>query len=186
MAFAGPKNRMGPEGQLGPKGPQGEKGDRGERGPKGDKGERGPAGRDGQTRIVYASGIGGEITPPVVVGNASRVVAQYILGENISALKLVKIGPDGKIYLASSVNNYEDTQCIGMTIQGGNINTEVSVVTFGQVDDISFNFPLNTDIFLGINAGPADNISGLLFHKKIGQSLDIGKIFINIEDTIEV
>jgi hypothetical protein len=55
MAFAGPRNRTGPEGPVGPIGPQGPQGEPGPRGPKGD---RGPAGKDGEQKVVYVGGGG--------------------------------------------------------------------------------------------------------------------------------
>lgn len=60
MAFAGPRNRIGPQGDPGESivGPKGDKGDKGDRGPKGEKGDPGKNGKDGVTRVVHTGSLG--------------------------------------------------------------------------------------------------------------------------------
>lgn len=64
MAFAGPRNRIGPEGLPGLKGDKGDPGPQGEPGPRGKQGPPGKDGRDGKdgvTKVVYSERFSSDI-----------------------------------------------------------------------------------------------------------------------------
>lgn len=118
--------------------------------------------------------------------SVDQVVKTYVLGETVSALKIVRLGVDGRAYLADSISSYENTQAIGMTKTAGIENSVVEVVTFGVISDPLFSYTLNFDLFLTSLGNLSESISELLFHKRVGQSLGGNAILINIEDTIEL
>lgn len=198
MIVLGPKNRVGPQGLQGEKGNPGKQGPAPEhewngtkirfqnpdgswgqfvdlKGPKGKAGEKGQDGKNAVSQLIQTT------EASTSTGN----IIKKIYESNLSALKMVKILSNGKVDYADSLN-YVDAQSLGMTLQSGISGFEGEIITFGPVDDISFNFPLNDPLFLTSN-GNISNISPSIGHSsKIGYSLGAGKIFIDIDFIIKL
>jgi hypothetical protein len=121
------------------------------------------------------------------VQNAKEISIDAVLGETASALKAVYIGSDGKAYLATAGGTFSQAQVSGLLKQGGSANQTVKILMFGRIDDPSFSFPLNANLYLssGGNLTSSDPDSlGLQFNKVVAQSLGVGSIFLNIQKTI--
>lgn len=202
MIILGPRNRVGPQGLQGEKGKQGKVGPAPEhewngtkirfqnpdgswgpfvdlKGPKGKPGEKGDPGKNGASQIVSVEvpGSGG--------GTSTGNIIKKIYETNLSALKMVRMLSNGHVQEADYLN-YIDAQSLGMTLQAGVAGFEGDIITFGPVEDMSFNFPLNDPLFLTSN-GNISNISPSIGHSsKIGYSLGVGKIFIDIDFIIKL
>lgn len=131
-----------------------------------------------------AVGPSGPAGPPGVQGAPGAGANFEVLsGETMPALKFVYIGADGKIYLGNSTV-YATSLVVGITLTAGAINTIITVQPFGTVNDSSFNFGYSNPIFLTTlgNFSVTVPISG---HRvKLGQGLNNGQIFVDIDETI--
>jgi hypothetical protein len=108
----------------------------------------------------------------------------FTYGQTISALKLVYVGLDGKIYPASNDIGYDEARVVGMTKLAGNLNQQRPVLVFGRIDDPSFTYPANTDLFLGTMGNIVAIAPTAGHYKLIGRSLGPGSIFLDIGTTI--
>lgn len=125
----------------------------------------------------------------VVVGDSptidsSVVKARKRCAETISALKVVKADSATTISLASSNSTNLVAQGLGVALQAGLFDDQIDVLYFGQLDDASFNFTLNAPLFLGLNGAITETPPVVGICKKIGHSLGLGSIFININQTV--
>ena len=102
----------------------------------------------------------------------------------MSALKLFYVGLDQRIYLATSQGDYDDARVSGITKFAGAENQSRATLVFGRIDDPFFNFPANTDLFLGENGNIVDTAPTVGHYKPIGRSLGPGSIFLNIGTTL--
>jgi hypothetical protein len=210
MAFAGPKNRVGP---IGPKGPKGDAGEIGPRGPKGLQGPPGKDGKDGKTEVVYVGGGGGGGSSSQILNDLNDVtitnpmlneILQYngsqwvnapnsgggtsndvmkTLDENLSALVLVTATGPNNVKKASPLN-YDDSQVLGVLMTAGLSGSNQTVRTFGEISDGSFSFPLHANLFLGPLGQISDTVPPNGHHVRIGHSLGAGKIFLDINEPI--
>jgi hypothetical protein len=115
---------------------------------------------------------------------AKEIEAVFTYGQTISALKLVYVGLDGKIYPASNDIGYDEARVVGMTKLAGNLNQQRPVLVFGRIDDPSFTYPTNTDLFLGTLGNIVAIAPTAGHYKPIGRSLGPGSIFLDIGTTI--
>lgn len=83
-----------------------------------------------------------------------------------------------------ATDTVDNATVFGITSTAGLAGENVQVIEFGEVEDASFNFPLNAPLFLGANGKVTDvpPVTGVL--TQIGHSLGAGKIFLNIQDPI--
>jgi len=132
-------------------------------------GAQGPAGNTGATGPQGAPGVGGTVT--------------VIAGETLPALKFVYIGSDGKAYLGNSAT-FPETEVIGMTTQAGATNSILEIVPFGLVQDPSFTFGYSQMLFLTTNGAFSTTVPVTGHRVKLGQGLNNGQIFIDIDETI--
>lgn len=109
--------------------------------------------------------------------------------ENISALKMVIVNLDNTVSLADSASAFEDAKTIGMALSAATAGNMVRIATFGVVEDISFTYSANDQLYLSSNgdikitapATPTDT-----YNVFIGQALGSGQIFINIQEPTEL
>ncbi len=113
-------------------------------------------------------------------------VVSKIANEAISALKLVVAVDSEKVEIAEP-DTHDEARVLGLSTTSGSLNDTISVLTFGQIDDVFFNFPINDQLFLGSN-GTVTNVpvsTGEIL-VPIGHSLGAGAIFIDIEKPTEL
>jgi hypothetical protein len=132
---------------------------------------------------------GGKLSNTLIPGDiqvdAAKEIAQtVILGESISALKLVYLGADGKAYMATSSGTYEQARVLGILLQPGVLNDEKRCLLFGRLDDPFFSFAGADDLYLGPTGNIVDSAPTSGHYKPVGQSLGTGSIFLKIGSTI--
>lgn len=136
------------------------------------------------------TGVDGKIDPTLlpavsgVVDAAKEIEATFTYGQTISALKLIYVGLDGRVYPATSQTTYDEARVAGITKLSGNANDQRPVLVFGRIDDPSFTFPVNADLFLGTAGNIVATAPSTGHHKPIGRSLGLGSIFLDIGTTI--
>ncbi len=106
-------------------------------------------------------------------------------GESFSALKLVCLKTDGKLYVANSNTIYEEALVLGVAAQAAPlINDTVKVILGGIYEDSSWSWSSNELLFLN-NLGNITNVAPITGHRtKIGKALTATKILIEIEEPI--
>lgn len=108
-----------------------------------------------------------------------------IADESISALRVVAAVSETNVALADK-DSFQDAKALGVSINAANTGENVKVVTFGEIKDSFFNFPLNEPLFLGDNGVITDIAPSDVFNTTIGHSLGPGAIFVNIREPIEL
>lgn len=115
--------------------------------------------------------------------SAKVLIITKTAGETISANKAVRLSDSLTCMLADNSSIMTGT-VVGISLNSGNTNDVIQILTFGNIEDPFFNFGLNELIFLGAN-GNLTNIaptSGVL--TLIGNGLGNGSIFVKIKDLI--
>lgn len=119
-----------------------------------------------------AAAIGGSETVDIADGDISAVKAIY---------KTI-----GGVSLAQDNVTYSEASVIGISITGALSGNSVKYVEIGKLNDSSFNFPINDQIYLGAN-GTLTNIPPVAgFRTLIGTSNGVGEIQINIQEPIMI
>jgi len=120
----------------------------------------------------------------VVTDAAKEITFTSVLGEDISALKIVYVDTDQKAYVATNNDTYKKALALGMAKTSGVTGQTITFISFGRIDDAFFNFPVGTDLYLGINGVVTDIAPSSGHLTFVGQSLGSGAIFFNIKKTI--
>lgn len=118
------------------------------------------------------------------LGNSSETVESTKTAiEVISALKCVTANDTSSVRNADRTTQQKAT-VFGVALTSATVNSQINVLTFGEIVDPLFAFPLNDALYLA-NDGSITNVpyaNG--YHTKVGYSLGSGSIFINIESPI--
>lgn len=125
---------------------------------------------------------------PNAVPIASVVSELKTYSEVISALKLVNATNDTDVQIGDPATTFEDSVILGIALQAGIIGQQRQVQLFGKVEDLSFNYPINDSLFLGLD-GSITNVApttgaGYTHSVYVGYSLGTGAIFLNIQEPI--
>jgi hypothetical protein len=101
---------------------------------------------------------------------------------NVSAIKAIYKTING--VAEGSPDTYEEATIIGITITGNTSGNQVKYQIDGRLEDSFFNFPLNDPLYLGSN-GNITNIVPTTGHRtRLGTSLGVGAMQIEIEEPI--
>lgn len=121
---------------------------------------------------------------PENIESAKEISFTSICGEDLSALKIVYIDTDQKAYIATNDDTYKKALALGMAKTSGVTGQTISFISFGRIDDLFFNFPVGTDLYLGTNGTITDVAPSSGHLTFVGQSLGSGSIFFNVKKTI--
>lgn len=111
----------------------------------------------------------------------SLVQKDYTAGEDLSALRMVINDNPTTVSLADK-DTLNEAQTIGMAINAALTGNDVTVVTFGQVDDASFTYAANQQLFLDNNGAITDIAPTTGHNVPIGRGMGAGSIFIDIDE----
>lgn len=120
----------------------------------------------------------------VVSDAAKEINFTSVLGEDISALKVAYVDTDQKAYIATNNDTYKKALALGMAKTSGVSGQTITFISFGRFDDLFFNFPVGTDLYLGTNGTITDVVPSSGHLTFVGQSLGSGSIFFNVKKTI--
>ena len=145
------------------------------------QGRQGPAGSPGPQGI---QGVEGPIGPP---GDDATFVIEGTSGQVISGAKLLTVDPQTGSLVYADSSSEDDSQVIGISLDAAADNTTVRVLTFGELEDPSFStFPIGSDLYLGSNGEITSDAVGSGFHVRIGKVIGPSKIFLDIDEKIEL
>jgi hypothetical protein len=111
-------------------------------------------------------------------------IVTQVAQSNISALKLVKLNSSGLLIYADN-SNYNDSNVLGLSLNAGSFGSDINVLTFGEIEDSSFNFAIDSDLFLGSNGEIIEVAPTSGVYLKIGNVIKTNTIFISIKQSIE-
>lgn len=113
--------------------------------------------------------------------DGEKVQKIYTASEDISALRMVRAQTPTSVSIADK-DLLEDARAMGISINAATTGNDVTVVTFGQVDDASFLFSANDCLFLGDDGAITDIPPTTGHNVPIGFGLGNGSIFIDIDN----
>ena len=117
---------------------------------------------------------------------SGRLVVEREAVEVISALKLVKSAGAGLCEIASPSGSFENAQVLGVALNAANIGEKVRILTFGGLDDASFVFSADQNLYLGEfgNLTTTPVIGG--YDLTVGKVLGLGEIWVDIKEIIQL
>lgn len=127
----------------------------------------------------------------VVVGNASDIGGgsdgslQIVnAGAILSALKCVTVTSPNTVIYANNNIDLSSSTVFGITIVAAQANESTQVKTYGVLRDSSFNWPVNTQLYLNTSGALTDTAPLAGFRTLVATSQGSGAIFINIQEPI--
>ena len=132
-------------------------------------GVEGPQGKPGR------SGSGG--------GSATQTFAA---GEDLSALRIVYAGDDGRVSYADKDDFESATRAVGMTVQAAVESDDIDVLVSGVYDDSHWAWDMGIDktLFLGSNGAIVQGAVNGAAVARVGTALAPGRILLRIEPPI--
>lgn len=118
--------------------------------------------------------------------DSSQLIVKREAVEVISALKLVASAGANLIKIAEPDESFEDAQVLGVAINAAIVGAQVEVLLNGVITDLSFNFPLNSLLYLGDNGTITDVQPTTGYRVSVGKATGINEIYIEIQETIEL
>ena len=82
--------------------------------------------------------------------------------------------------------SFETSTIIGISITGSSGGTQIKYQIDGRLEDSSFNFPLNDPLYLGNNGDITNVVPVTGWRVRLGTSMGIGAIQIELEEPIEL
>ena len=125
------------------------------------------------------------IDPPPKQGNidAISLFGETIVreaGENLSALRAVRHNSLNRMVYSDSLDLSQINKCVGITSTAANTGNNVTVVTFGPMEDASWNWDTSKPIFFDGNGNLVQTPSSTGFSQIIATPISGQKIWIRI------
>jgi Uncharacterized conserved protein (DUF2190) len=123
-----------------------------------------------------------------VTGNLSVSSESYtetkLTTDNLSALKCVTVVSPTEIKLAENDIDFETATVFGVAITAASAGSTLKIKTYGILNDSSFNWPANTQLYLDENGSLTDVAPTSGFRTLVATSNGTNEIFINIQEPI--
>ena len=117
-------------------------------------------------------------------GGAGQLILDKIAGETISALKLVISDGNNEVIVADPNGAFEGAQVLGIALNSANVGEEVRVLTQGALQDSSFAFSINSQLYLGTNGFVTDTPPATGHRVLVAKAIETDEIYLEIEETI--
>lgn len=127
---------------------------------------------------VFVIGFDAELT------KVPNLKLQFEAGESISALKVVRVDINGKIYVANNEGTYEQALATGVALTSGTVGSMADVLIIGVLKDLSWSWPVNTLLFLNVNGSIVSTAPTLGYSVRLGKSLTPTSILIDVQEPI--
>lgn len=120
--------------------------------------------------------------PPGPSAAVAFEVHDLIAGQDLISLRIVGLGPDGKLYYASSDDIYWARNVVGMTLESVYAGEKVKVRMFGFVEEKSWSFDVSKGIYLGLQGRVVQDIdrNSMRFVLSLGKVYTFDKLYLNI------
>ena len=120
-----------------------------------------------------------------VTGIDDPLCRNYTAAETISAVKAVYVSGSEEVSRADKGTKPEAT-VIGISKHAANATEDIEVVTYGELQDSSFTYTAGESIYLDSSGNLTTTAPTVGFLTKIGTALGNNKIFIDIQEPIEL
>lgn len=117
--------------------------------------------------------------------NLSGNLCTKVASETISAMQLVRLDNPTDVSVVNT-STCPDATVFGVARVAANLGANVEIQRSGKLYDSSFNFPVNTPLFLGATGNITDTAPTTGFLTQIGYSGGPGLIVIEIQDPIQL
>lgn len=111
----------------------------------------------------------------------------YVAGEIISALKVVYVALDGKVYISKSNGSAVESLSIGLALTAAPLNGTTTVVLMGVLQDLTWSWSANELLFLS-TTGSITNIPPSTptdsYNVVLGKALTNNTILVSVEPPI--
>jgi len=105
-------------------------------------------------------------------------------GENLSALRVVKKAPDGKVYLCDSSDQNDYNKAIGITTIASSIGDKIEYILWGELSDLTWSWNVNEPIYFD-SQGKLTQTPGSVLYQEIAIAQTTTNIFVKILDSIK-
>lgn len=120
-----------------------------------------------------------------IADNLSGNLCAKVASETISAMQLVRLDNPTDVSIANTTT-CPDATVFGVARVAANAAANIEVQMSGKLYDSSFNFPVNTPLFLSPTGSITDVAPTTGFLTQIGYSGGPGLIIIEIQDPIQL
>lgn len=125
------------------------------------------------------------VTFPTKANEVPKLIDARIAGENISALKVVRLINENEVLIASK-DTFGEAQALGVALNAALTGEQIRVLSLGILEDAFFTFPLNDLLFLD-SSGNITNVEPLSGTRTVvGKSLGPGSIYVKLEEPIVI
>lgn len=124
--------------------------------------------------IVGSGGSGGASGGAV----GASISNTYVAGQTVSAVRLVKKNNAGQLVYADKDSEYT---VLGLSLTAGVSGANIDVMLFGEVQDGSFIWPIDTKLFLGLNGQVTATVPLTGWRVPIGYMTGINLLKIDID-----
>lgn len=129
-----------------------------------------------QTTTVYRQG------PPGPPGEATGNVVRTA-GANLSAIRAVYEGTDGKVRYATNTDPTTATKTIGVTTSAALQDDEIGVCLTGEIEDNSLSLTPGP-LYLGTNGALTSTPPSTGVLLRVGTALTTGRLVVNVQQPI--
>ena len=125
--------------------------------------------------------VGGASSPAI---DTSALIETVTLASDTSALRAVY--SDGSAVAIADNAIIDTARVYGITLQGGFAGNQVKVITAGHLQDLSFSFTPNKEIFLGSSGGITETAAVTGVHSPIGLAITTDIILVRISVPVQL
>ena len=137
--------------------------------------------------LTYFNGDWINKAPVAVDFNEASLSSIYTANETITKLQIVRVDDSTHISVANSNVTFNDFQITGIATESGVISNDINVLTSGVLEDVGLNFTMHASLFLDTDGSITETAPMTEpYLTKIGKSLGVGKILIEIVEPIEL
>jgi hypothetical protein len=126
--------------------------------------------------------IGAGLSSPMVSVNASftadatAVVLNMTVGQNVNAYQAVAVHADGLAYIADAGNTADAGRIVGIAITSATTGNSLTVVQMGEIDNAGFLFTPGVRVYLGTSGALVQTPNAGAFELPLGVALSASKL----------
>lgn len=137
----------------------------------------------GLDKVATSSGGGGGGTV-TEAEQAKRLIITRKASGTLSAMRLVRPLNSTHVMYATNNDSLEAAEVLGVTLTAATDNQDVEILIFGALSDASFNFTVNTQLYLGLGGSITDAAPIAGYSLEIGRALGGTDIFLDRKNIV--
>lgn len=116
--------------------------------------------------------------PPGPSGIEKAIIK--VAGEALGGNRIVVLDATEKAFYANKSDLTNAEKILGVTMGAASLGANVTIQTYGEMEDSSFNFTLNQSIYVGLNGQMTQTPPTTGFLRSIGFPITATKLFIDL------